>query len=144
MTGSRCPHGFLPPLCSTCHGKPERKSHRAKPKGRGVLDSRGRRRHSGLVDMVGQRIGRLLVAAALDDARRLGVPRVFALTLEPEFFERLGFDTIRREDLPMKVWSDCARCPKQQECDEIAVAKTVMDEPRAATEAASTDLSLLE
>ncbi len=23
----------------------------------------------------------------------------------------------------MKVWSDCAKCPKQQNCDEIAVIK---------------------
>jgi len=25
----------------------------------------------------------------------------------------------------MKVWSDCARCPKQQNCDEIAVVKEI-------------------
>jgi len=70
-------------------------------------------------------IGRALVTAALEQARLLGVSRVFALTLEPRFFERIGFSVIQKEDLPMKVWSDCARCPKQQECDEIAVAKTV-------------------
>jgi len=73
----------------------------------------------------GKGIGRALVAAASEQARRLGVPRVFALTLEPQFFERVGFSVVPKEDLPMKVWSDCARCPKQQECDEIAVAKTV-------------------
>jgi len=66
-------------------------------------------------------IGRRLVAEALDQARRLGVPRVFALTLEPEFFERLGFKVVEKDALPMKVWSDCARCPKQENCDEIAV-----------------------
>jgi amino-acid N-acetyltransferase len=78
-------------------------------------------------------IGRLLVTAALEQARQLGVPRVFALTMEPRFFERLGFQTVRKEDLPMKVWSDCARCPKQQDCDEVAVAKTVADGPQAST-----------
>jgi amino-acid N-acetyltransferase len=63
------------------------------------------------------------VRAALAQARRLGVPRVFALTLEPKFFERAGFALVRKEELPMKVWSDCARCPKQNECDEIAVLR---------------------
>jgi amino-acid N-acetyltransferase len=93
---------------------------------------------------MGKGIGRLLVTAALEEARRLGIPCVFALTLEPGFFEKLGFAQVKREDLPMKVWSDCARCPKQQECDEVAVAMTLSDEPRAAAEACSADLPLLE
>ncbi len=79
----------------------------------------------------GRGIGRQLVAGALEQARRLGVPRVFALTLEPKFFERLGFNTINREDLPMKVWSDCARCPKQQHCDEVAVALALSQAPES-------------
>jgi len=58
----------------------------------------------------------------------LGVPRVFALTLEPDFFEKLGFEVVKKETLPMKVWSDCAKCPKQQNCDEIAVVKSVSRE----------------
>ena len=70
----------------------------------------------------GMGIGRLLVMAALEQAHRLGVAKVFALTLEPKFFEKMGFKVLKKDDLPMKVWSDCARCPKQQECDEIAVA----------------------
>lgn len=75
----------------------------------------------------GRGLGRALVEAAVEQARQLGVPRVFALTLEPRFFERIGFSVVAKEDLPMKVWSDCARCPKQQECDEIAVAKALTD-----------------
>ncbi len=70
-------------------------------------------------------IGRLLVNAAIDQARRLELPRVFALTLEPEFFERLGFEVVEKDTMPMKVWSDCARCTKQENCDEIAVIKAV-------------------
>jgi len=70
-------------------------------------------------------IGRMLVSATIEQAARLGVPRVFALTLDPTFFEKLGFKVIGKETLPMKVWSDCARCPKQQNCDEIAVIKTI-------------------
>ena len=70
-------------------------------------------------------IGRALVEAAMDRARDLGVPRVFALTLEPTFFERVGFTVANKDELPMKVWSDCARCPKQQDCDEIAMVRMV-------------------
>jgi amino-acid N-acetyltransferase len=70
-------------------------------------------------------IGTMLVSAAVEQAHLLGVPRVFALTLKPEFFEKLGFEIIDKEKLPMKVWSDCARCPKQQNCDEIAVIKQI-------------------
>jgi amino-acid N-acetyltransferase len=73
-------------------------------------------------------IGRMLVTAAIEHAIRLGLPKVFALTLEPDFFERLGFEKVEKETLPMKVWSDCAKCPKQQNCDEIAVVKTVLPE----------------
>jgi amino-acid N-acetyltransferase len=70
-------------------------------------------------------VGKMLVTAALEQAGLLGVPRILALTLEPDFFEKLGFKVVEKETLPMKVWSDCARCPKQDNCDEIAVVKTV-------------------
>ncbi len=73
----------------------------------------------------GKGVGTALVTAALEQARYLGVPKVFALTLEPGFFERIGFMVSRKEDLPMKVWSDCAKCPKQTECDEVAVVRTL-------------------
>ena len=69
-------------------------------------------------------VGKMLVAAAIEQARQLGLQRVFALTLNPDFFEKLGFQIIEKETLPMKVWSDCAACPKQQNCDEIAVIKS--------------------
>jgi amino-acid N-acetyltransferase len=74
----------------------------------------------------GSGVGKMLVNAAVEQAGELGVERVFALTLEPEFFEKLGFEIIEKDALPMKVWSDCAKCPKQQNCDEIAVIKTVL------------------
>ena len=74
----------------------------------------------------GKSIGRELVASAVEQAAKLGVPKVFALTLEPAFFEKSGFAIVEKDTLPMKVWSDCARCPKQQNCDEIAVIKSVL------------------
>jgi amino-acid N-acetyltransferase len=68
-------------------------------------------------------IGKMLVGAAAEQARQLGVQRVFALTLKPDFFEKLDFEIVEKETLPMKVWSDCAKCPKQDNCDEVAVIK---------------------
>jgi amino-acid N-acetyltransferase len=70
-------------------------------------------------------IGSGLIAAAVEQAAKLGVAKVFALTLEPAFFQKAGFEIVEKETLPMKVWSDCARCPKQQNCDEIAVLKGI-------------------
>jgi len=70
-------------------------------------------------------VGKLLVAAALEQAAHLGAPQVFALTLYPDFFQKLGFEVIEKDKLPMKVWSDCAKCPKQQNCDETAVIRTI-------------------
>jgi len=69
--------------------------------------------------------GAMLVNAAVEQARQLGVPKVFGLTLKPEFFSKLGFHVANKDSLPMKVWSDCARCTKQQNCDETAVVKLI-------------------
>jgi amino-acid N-acetyltransferase len=76
----------------------------------------------------GKGAGKMLVAEAVKKAKRLGIKRIFALTLEPEFFEKLRFERIEKDSLPMKVWRDCARCSKQENCDEIAVIKVVSRE----------------
>jgi amino-acid N-acetyltransferase len=69
----------------------------------------------------GKGIGRALVNGCMDKARKLGLKKVFILTLEPEFFEKVGFKRVAKESLPMKVWSDCTECSKQDHCDEIAM-----------------------
>jgi amino-acid N-acetyltransferase len=68
-------------------------------------------------------IGKALVENAVEQARNLGVEKVFALTLGPAFFEKQGFKIVDKKTLPMKVWSDCAKCTKQENCDETAVEK---------------------
>jgi amino-acid N-acetyltransferase len=70
-------------------------------------------------------VGRKLVARLLDEARALDLETVFALTLQPVFFEKLGFRTVSKENFPLKVWADCRTCPKLYACDEIAVAVEV-------------------
>ena len=32
-----------------------------------------------------------------------------------------SFVKVDKGSLPMKVWSDCAKCPKQDHCDETAL-----------------------
>ncbi|MEJ2201621.1 MAG: N-acetyltransferase [Desulfuromonadaceae bacterium] len=69
----------------------------------------------------GKGIGRQLVEACLQEARGLGIGRVFALTYKPIFFGKLGFREIEKSELPHKIWSDCIKCPKFPECDEVAM-----------------------
>ena len=72
-----------------------------------------------------QGIGRQLVEACLGEARRLEVQRVFTLTRERDFFEKMGFHEVSKDTLPHKVWTDCVRCPVQDRCDEIAMTLEV-------------------
>lgn len=72
-------------------------------------------------EMIRQGVGSALVRACLDEARELGIERVFALTYEVEFFKRQGFHVIDKKTLPHKIWGDCARCVKFPDCDETAV-----------------------
>lgn len=69
----------------------------------------------------GQGLGRIVVDACLDEAVELGLKTVFALTTTPAFFERLGFRVAGVSAFPRKVWNECFRCPKYDNCDEIAV-----------------------
>ncbi|MBI5234538.1 MAG: N-acetyltransferase [Deltaproteobacteria bacterium] len=69
----------------------------------------------------GRGIGRELVAACLDEARTLGIEKVFALTYKTGFFERMGFKDIDKMALPHKIWGECVACPKFPGCDENAV-----------------------
>jgi len=77
----------------------------------------------------GHGIGRKLVEVCLQEARDLGIRRVMTLTYEQAFFERCGFSVVDRTDLPLKVWSECVRCPKNQACDEIAMIREFEDIP---------------
>lgn len=69
----------------------------------------------------GRGVGRALVAACVDEARRLGLRRVFALTLVPAFFEKCGFAVVSLARLPEKSTAECPVCPKRGRCDEQAM-----------------------
>ena len=66
-------------------------------------------------------IGTQLVEACLKEARLLGIPTVFCLTYRPAFFEKFGLAQIDKMELPRKVWTECYRCPKFPDCDEVAL-----------------------
>jgi amino-acid N-acetyltransferase len=70
-----------------------------------------------------QSIGSLLTQACLEEAKELGIPRVFCLVRKPAFFERHSFQLIDKTELPQKVWAECYRCPKFPNCDEVALIR---------------------
>ena len=68
-------------------------------------------------------VGRAIVETLLQEAGRLGVKTVFALTYQPGFFAKLGFEERPKETLSHKVWKECINCAKFPNCDEIAMVK---------------------
>lgn len=68
-----------------------------------------------------QGVGKQLVAAVIEEARRLGIRNLFCLTDKPEYFGRFGFKEIDKADLPHKIWRDCINCPAFPDCHETAM-----------------------
>ena len=68
-----------------------------------------------------QGVGTQLVEACLKEAQELGISTVFCLTYRPGFFEKFGFSQVDKMELPRKIWTDCYRCPKFPDCDEVAL-----------------------
>ncbi len=73
----------------------------------------------------GKGMGRELLDACLEDARRLVIKKVFALTYKSGFFEKMDFQQIEKGELPHKVWLECVQCVKFPDCDEVAVIRTL-------------------
>jgi len=65
--------------------------------------------------------GSLLIKACIEEARQLGIARVFCLTRRPAFFEKHGFKLTDKMELPHKIWAECYHCPKFPNCDEVAL-----------------------
>ena len=64
-------------------------------------------------------IGRQLIQKCLEEGKVLGISRLFVLTYIPEFFERMGFERVDKELLPHKIWSECVKCYKFPDCNEV-------------------------
>ncbi|HSL69813.1 MAG TPA: GNAT family N-acetyltransferase [Longimicrobiales bacterium] len=69
----------------------------------------------------GHGIGRQIVESLLADARALDICRVFAMTLQPVFFQRLGFEPTQVALFPEKIAIDCSGCAKRATCQEITM-----------------------
>ncbi len=68
-----------------------------------------------------KRAGTQLVEACLAEAKELGISTIFCLTYKPAFFESCGFSQVDKMQLPRKVWTECYRCPKFPDCEEVAL-----------------------
>jgi amino-acid N-acetyltransferase len=72
-------------------------------------------------DMRSRRLGQKLVEACMSEAVTLGIPKVFTLTYQTDFFTGLGYRVVEKDVLPNKIWADCIHCPKFPDCDETAM-----------------------
>lgn len=73
----------------------------------------------------GHGLGQRLVRRCLKEAKDLGVPKVFTLTYIDGFFKNLGFALSNREQLPEKIWKDCAKCVRKDNCNEICLVYVI-------------------
>ena len=73
----------------------------------------------------GQGIGAYLVEKCVEEALKMELPTVFVLTHKPGFYEKLQFERADVLAFPRKVWSECIRCPKFSNCNEIAMSRPV-------------------
>ena len=76
----------------------------------------------------GKGLGRAIVGAVEDLARKRGIYDVFALTLQPEFFAAVGYQRVDRARYPEKIRRDCLGCARRFACNEICFAKNLMVE----------------
>ncbi len=91
----------------------------------------------------GKGIGRRIVEELVLMATARGYAQICALTLEEGFFEKLGFEVVDRWSISPKLWQDCIYCPKFHHCDEVAVARSLTDNPISQAQAAQTAASPL-
>ena len=82
-------------------------------------------------------LGRRIVDAVEGLARKRGIPEVFALTLEPQFFEALGYLRVDRARYPEKIRRDCIGCARRFACNETCFAKPLRDIAAESLEAAA-------
>ncbi|HVZ77037.1 MAG TPA: GNAT family N-acetyltransferase [Gemmatimonadaceae bacterium] len=73
----------------------------------------------------GQGIGRAIVDAVERLAVKRGIYDVFALTLQPKFFDACGYTQVDRARYPEKIRRDCLGCARRFACNEWCFAKNL-------------------
>ena len=76
----------------------------------------------------GKGLGRAIVGAVEELARKRGIFDLFALTLQPEFFAAVGYQRVDRARYPEKIRRDCLGCARRFACNEICFAKNLVAE----------------
>ena len=77
-------------------------------------------------------LGKAIVRAVEELAVKRGTTELFALTLQPGFFEAIGYHRVERARYPEKIRRDCLSCARRFACDEICFARSLAQEQRAA------------
>ncbi|MGV7221369.1 MAG: N-acetyltransferase [Nitrospinales bacterium] len=70
-------------------------------------------------------VGSELILEAINRAQKTDNEHIFVLTYAVPLFEKLGFTRVQKASLPLKIWSDCSECPKRDDCDEIAMIRSL-------------------
>ena len=76
-------------------------------------------------ELIGKGFGRTIVKKLIEEARILEIEKVFVLTYQEEFFEKMGFTVIENSELPHKIWADCLNCIHFPNCNEIAMIRVL-------------------
>lgn len=74
-------------------------------------------------EYMGKGIGMTLTERTIQEATFFKIKDLFTLTYRDDFFLKFGFSIIDKNELPIKVWSDCIGCVSYPNCDEIAMLK---------------------
>ena len=72
-------------------------------------------------------IGKMLIEKAEDILRDEEVSKSFVLTRSPDFFRKIGYREVSKNQFPQKIWRDCTSCLFLMECDEIAMEKILIE-----------------
>ena len=75
----------------------------------------------------GKGLGRKLVETMVERISQLRPVQIIVLTYTPDFFRKIGFERIPKQDIMYKIYSGCMNCTKHSDpftCPEVAMAFT--------------------
>lgn len=73
----------------------------------------------------GRGFASLLVERAIESVRPLNAARIVVLTFSPDFFKKLGFSEVSKEELMHKLYAGCVNCTRYDSpftCPEVAMS----------------------